>query len=328
MIDRSRLEDLILARLSVPTRAGMAHSDIVKTLSSLLQRELAERERRDEIAQAVERLRARGFVDDGALKLSEAGRKRLCAAMGIDSVPKARNWGEFKRKHLARLLDKSGMSPGTANPGLVLIARSLGLPDEAARSKATLANACLARSLGVEGRNLTLFGLRTAAVAASLGVPVKPKLDDVLRISARAISGARTAGTADIVEALAARWLAAATLAPMPDAQRSPSANGGGTDSLNRTVEKVLESARSASSRRFGPDKVFIASVWESLRADPEVAALGEAGFKSLLVEAHRHGVLTLARADLVAAMDPADVAASETHHLNATYHFIQVSGE
>jgi hypothetical protein len=47
-----------------------------------------------------------------------------------------------------------------------------------------------------------------------------------------------------------------------------------------------------------------------------------------VLVAAHPRGDLTLTRADLVAAMDPKDVAASETRHLNATYHFIQDSGE
>src|SRR5690606_35612296 len=90
-----------------------------------------------------------------------------------------------------------------------------------------------------------------------------------------------------------------------------------------RAAAKIEQAARAPSARRFGPDKVFIASVWESLARDPELCGLGEAGFKDLLVEAHRRGLVDLSRADLVAAMDPRDVAASETRHRNATYHFI-----
>jgi len=48
------------------------------------------------------------------------------------------------------------------------------------------------------------------------------------------------------------------------------------------------------------------------------------ADFKKRLVAAHRAGLLTLARADLVEAMDRWDVAKSEAAYLSATYHFIR----
>ena len=51
---------------------------------------------------------------------------------------------------------------------------------------------------------------------------------------------------------------------------------------------------------------------------------MGLDAFKSRLVEAHRADLLTLVRADLVEAMDPQDVAASEARYLNATFHFIR----
>jgi hypothetical protein len=90
-------------------------------------------------------------------------------------------------------------------------------------------------------------------------------------------------------------------------------------------AEKVRAAVRLPGARHFGPNKVFIASAWELLRNDPEIRALGEQGFKQALVDAHRTGALILAGADLVAAMDPKDVAASETRHLNASYHFIEM---
>jgi hypothetical protein len=85
----------------------------------------------------------------------------------------------------------------------------------------------------------------------------------------------------------------------------------------------VRRVANSSNVRSFGPDKAFIGSVWQSLASDPEISRLGEPEFKRLLVEAHRRGMLVLDRADLVAAMDPGDVSASEITHQNATYHFI-----
>ncbi len=93
-------------------------------------------------------------------------------------------------------------------------------------------------------------------------------------------------------------------------------------------VPALLSLATNKKAKRFGVGKVFISSAYAELKNDARVRSLGIDGFKQALVDAHRRGVLTLTRADLVAAMDPKDVAASETHHLNATYHFIQLGGE
>ncbi len=45
--------------------------------------------------------------------------------------------------------------------------------------------------------------------------------------------------------------------------------------------------------------------------------------FKKKLLEANRRGLLTLMRADLVGAMDPAEVAQSEINDRGATFHFV-----
>jgi hypothetical protein len=59
-------------------------------------------------------------------------------------------------------------------------------------------------------------------------------------------------------------------------------------------------------------DRAFIGSTWEHLpRELAEAADL--AAFKRRLVDAHRQRLLSLSRADLVSAMDPRDVAQSET---------------
>jgi hypothetical protein len=85
----------------------------------------------------------------------------------------------------------------------------------------------------------------------------------------------------------------------------------------------VLGAAARVVDGRFGDRKVFVSAVWRELHRDPRWADLALAEFKDRLVAAHRAGELALARADLVAAMDPALVAASEIAADGASFHFI-----
>jgi hypothetical protein len=76
---------------------------------------------------------------------------------------------------------------------------------------------------------------------------------------------------------------------------------------------------------RFGARKVFIAAIRRELRAT-KYASLPRAAIDELLIRAHREGLLQLARADLVAAMDPHEVRDSEiAYGGNATFHFVVV---
>jgi len=85
----------------------------------------------------------------------------------------------------------------------------------------------------------------------------------------------------------------------------------------------VLGAAARVVDGRFGDRKVFVSAVWGELRRDPRWADLALAGFKGRLLAAYRARELVLARADLVAAMDPALVAASEIAADGASFHFI-----
>ena len=72
----------------------------------------------------------------------------------------------------------------------------------------------------------------------------------------------------------------------------------------------------------FGSRKVFISHLWRRLKGSG-VASSG-ADFKARLAEAHRLGLLTLARADFTQAMAPHEVADSEVSHLESRYHFVE----
>jgi len=85
----------------------------------------------------------------------------------------------------------------------------------------------------------------------------------------------------------------------------------------------VLRAANSRDVVCFGDRKVFVASLWDRLIEQPAWASLSLDQLKSRLVAAHRAGRLVLARADLVAAMDPALVEASQIIADGASFHFV-----
>ncbi len=92
-------------------------------------------------------------------------------------------------------------------------------------------------------------------------------------------------------------------------------------------ADDVRQAARSAQHGVFGDRKVFISAVWEELRRSGRWSALSGPEFKRRLLDAQRSGSLELARADLVAAMDPRLVADSETLADGASFHFIVREG-
>jgi hypothetical protein len=80
--------------------------------------------------------------------------------------------------------------------------------------------------------------------------------------------------------------------------------------------------ARVPESGRFGNRKVFVSAIWNAFTLRG-YAGLSLDDFKSQLIAAQRAQLLSLARADLVAAMPGAAVAASEIMHNGTTYHFV-----
>ena len=93
---------------------------------------------------------------------------------------------------------------------------------------------------------------------------------------------------------------------------------------LESFAREVLSTAAACRTGRFGDDKVFVSHVQQAYAERPGSRIREMDAFKRRLVEAHRADLLTLVRADLVEAMDPRDVAASETRYMNATFHFIR----
>jgi hypothetical protein len=109
-----------------------------------------------------------------------------------------------------------------------------------------------------------------------------------------------------------------------PTAEAAQLPSSGGDDGPARTfAADVRRAAAAVRDGRFGDRKVFVSAVWDELRTQPRWADLALEDCKARLFAAHCAGELTLARADLVAAMDPALVAASEISVTGASFHFV-----
>jgi hypothetical protein len=343
-LDTGRLEVLVLARLSVVSKRRPSKRHVSQALHGMLATRLSASEWRQNFEHALDALCASGLVEQRGFELTEPGRLRLAQALTLDAVPHSSSWRDFKARYLPRLFCAQVCSPARVDVRLVLLAERLGVALEPKSTLASLLDAWLVKALDLRGPP-TPARLRAALVARELGVPARATPDAVLRQGLTAIAGSPSASAVAVTDALTLRWLfgagsasqrmnGALTNAARSDGMRvdKPSAvvlaahaRDGAT--LTRLVKMVEGASTGPQARTYGPNKVFIASIWEALASSSELRELGEDGFKARLVEAHRRGLLCLSRADLVAAMDPKDVAASETRHRNATYHFIVRGG-
>lgn len=91
---------------------------------------------------------------------------------------------------------------------------------------------------------------------------------------------------------------------------------------LKLFAQKVINVAKRCKTGWFGDKKIFISHVWRAFNQQIEIPI---DDFKDLLVKANHQGLITLARADLVDAMDPNDVMESRTNYLNGVFNFIDL---
>jgi hypothetical protein len=361
-LNLERLGDLVLARLTVQSARPPTPAAVAKSLFGFVNGALGAGEWQRVFDETLEQLRAGGCIEHERLLLTERGKRRVQTALKLRALPEAMQWKQLKAKYLPRLFLEQGPSSVAApNCAVAVLAARLEVPVDAKSTPGKVVDAWLLRKLGIQ--KLSLEELRNALLARELGVPRRRRSSATFADAIATLSDAPNGKPDTVLTALAARWLQerlplqAKLSATPPATESAPEATERGADedsgSLEPTatrrsgaeasrwaqplrtapierdpfgyfVERVQATADGAEVRRYGDDKVFIGSVWQVLASDPELRGLEEQEFKRLLVEAHRRGSLVLARADLVAAMDPRDVRASETKHLNATYHFIQ----
>ncbi|MBP3955068.1 hypothetical protein J8F10_07215 [Gemmata sp. G18] len=315
------LADLILLRL-LPTKASIQLKQLHTDLGVFFRRPMSA----EHLEDALTELRADGFVAPKGQRATDAGRARALEYLGIEKLPPRANWTTVQAKYLVPRalgpsLDSEEYEKAKTGENLAafLLKRQLRLPASTGHTLTKIVDALLCRALG----HPDFTALKTL-IQAKLGEAIGG--DPISQADAKKVLPRVRLN----VSQLDKKKLYAAILDGRLDEPRTSRHIEPVIDEpfdLEMFANTVKSVARTCPTGRFGDNKVFISHVWKQLCDEPRFAALGFDGFKAKLIEANRADLLTLSRADLVQLMDPADVRASETTYLTATFHFILVEG-
>ncbi|HEX8824476.1 MAG TPA: hypothetical protein VF794_31430 [Archangium sp.] len=345
----SRLGELALAWLVTRVEGRGARGDLSRALKSFAEHRWSAGEwntRLDETLAALETAGLARRQGRGAFELTSQGRAHVHAWLGVKRLPEGTSWKKLKSTWLlARVLELAPSSGTLARLGTadgmraVLVQQQLGTGSPGSRSLTQVRDALCWKQLGIDtDKPFTLAAVQAVLLARAMQSSREAEPTQAMRQLAARSVGARRSDAESLRLAALRSWLVPASepLTPAPSTAPSTSAPRNvlagpidptffdttpGPEDLRTFAERVKEAAQASTSGRFGEDKIFISHVWRTLRE--QARGLDERTFKDKLVEANRARLLTLSRADLVEAMDPADVSASETRYLGATFHFI-----
>lgn len=314
------IQTVVLAKLAVAPE-GAPRSDVAKALSGFVGRRMSPAEARQSLEGALEQVQQAGWIvreGRGRLKLTAAGRSELGARVG--ELPSRVTWKELTDRMAAAGLELGAEALRSSEAlRVTLAAREQGISLSGKPTEARLRDALTWKALGIASdKPVTKSALQRVLLGKLLGLPALGSADDVIPLLAAKSAGARNASGRELRNAALQRFVFAASSAP--------ASHSGANDDGPAFASRVLELARSAPPEaRFGEEKVFISEVWRLLQASSGAPGLDEQGFKQRLVRVHRDGQLTLARADLVEAMDREKVLASEIQNEHSLFHFVRL---
>jgi len=336
-LDQDRLEALVVARART-IGSAISLGDLVKPLARFAPAELTPGAWRDRLTEVAGELRRRELLDAGH-RLLDAD--ELARRIGPTS---ARTWPELADRVLPGLALGIAADDGKLRARLdgrdawaaAIVGRALALWGAGAPpSLAAVCDALAWRALELPGKPKRCPPeVRAVFVQRLLGSEAGPPERLVRVLAAREVGAPRPELRA-LREALVRGWLAGLTVGAA-----APAANQPVPSQPSRSVASEPPAAAELAPASFAGDvlsaagatppdgwfgdrKVFVAAAWHELRKLPRWSALTLDELKHRLIAAHRAGELALARADLVAAMDPELVAASEITTDGASFHFI-----
>lgn len=329
------LGDLVLVRMSLPSKkpatAAVIRADLGKLLGGELSLEAFDRLRND---LADSGMLARGGRN--TFMLTEKGRERALAFLGLSELPARINWSGVIAKHLFPMA--ADLSPAVAAKldngdklSALVLKRKYDLPASAGASVKKALEAIVCRELGFPGES-SLEGLLCAALSRTLGAERLSKQRLIKQVPLFE-TGLASATAAAVRAKIVSDWLRVEARVgpgaePAPEAPEFKAAPAPPFD-LRNFAATVRELALTAPAEdRFHDNKAFISALGRRYEREADAPKLSLAEFKQRLVEANRAGLLSLGRADLVQAMDPRLVAESETEYLNARFHFVLIEGD
>lgn len=327
----NRVSELVLVWLLTRAEGKGSRSGLSSALKAFSAHRWSSGEWSTRLDETLAALESRGLLQQTARKgvsLTKEGRARALRFLELERLPKGLTWKKLRLTYLtaralglpsthASRLDKAG------NLRAVLVQKQLGLEGVGTRTLNEVRDTLCWKQLGVDtDKPFTLAAVQSFLLGKVLQSSREVKPSQALeQLAARSVGARRTDAESLRVAALQS-WLIPATEPSAPatrDSQPPAPAPRPTEDGLPAFAERVLNTARSATTGRFGDDRVFISHVYRAMR-EP---GLDEQSFKNRLVEANRKRLLSLSRADMVELMDRADVEASEIRHLGSTFHFI-----
>jgi hypothetical protein len=320
-----RLETLLVIRLGLPGKLAPDAGALTRLLRRFKPAQLTDAEWAEHIAATLQRLQDHQVITgERRLVRDDEVQRRVGAA----SATKWEQWTDRLLPALAlgiALDDAKALRPLSIAGGWVaaIAARALALWSHGPPpTTSKLGDALVWHELGLSGAakrcppEVHAHFLRKHIAAT--GAP--PLL--LRQIAAKAVAAA-SPDLGKLRDSLVRNWLVGREL--VGDAEVHAPAPAPPPVPARSLVDDVLAIARAAHGDAvFGDRKVFISRIWDALRREPAWASLALHDFKQRLVAAHRAQQLVLARADLVSAMDPALVEASETRTDGASFHFVE----
>ena len=313
------LADLILVRLLMPGKKAPAASAIHKDLAPLFRGGLT----KERVADTLNELRSAGMLPPKGQVLTDAGRSRALAYIGLAELPPKCNWGAIKAKFLVP--NALGLKPwseaevarvGTADKlAAWLIKAKYGLP-VSADSLSGVLEALVCKLAGFP-RCSSLKELTATVISRELQADPPLPVKDAAKLAPRLLLGAAKPGL-DGYRMKVLNGSYEDRVDPKP-------AHSGVSTDLQTFADHLNASATSSPTGWSGDDLVLISHVWNHVHRRPEFQSLDLPAFKMKLLEANRARLLTLSRADLAQALDPHDVSESETSYLNSVFHFIKI---
>lgn len=305
------VETALLARLLVSSRRSPSEAEVLKSLRPLIGASDGR------LRTTLARLEADGLRSSD-MRLTAKGKQRICDALGVSAERPPTQWRAVKARlvevALGHTATRRSRPLTAANVRAAALAGKLGLPSAA--SPTDVLDAWAARELGMGDQRLTIANVRAYALSRALGIGALRNPKHIASIASAKVLGVPRTDANTVRDAILRDWLV--------EPKRTPVA----ADDLSGFASRVKDVARGMNDdNRFGRFKVFIAPIWQRMRAASSLEPMSEGDFKEKLVAAHRAGFLRLTRADLTPAMAPQLVAASEVPYLNAVFHFVDLEG-
>lgn len=324
-----------LGRLILIRLLAAGKSPGLSDLSKALKRYFADRlglsesQWSERLGQRLAELEQRGLLQAKPFRLTENGRAEALTFLKLDALPSGMTWQTLRTRYLlARALeiqpsgktewDRLGTADGVRAAVLV---RHYDLPTTPVPTISSALHALAWKQLHTAhhvevpaGKDFTWKHVLRATLMPDLhGEPVE-------RLPAM-VAHARNTGTNELRDAIIRQWLdrqEAGRGQPSENAESHPPSD------LAEFATRVRELARTSPTGRFGDNKVFLSHLWERFQEQARDNGISREEFNRRLVEANRQNLLTLSRADLVGAMAPQDVQASEIRLSDTTYHFLR----